>query len=248
MPAPRVRGAVAAVLAGALAVTACNPAGGPAPPPPPKIAFQETTYDFGHAAQGTSVSHTYRFRNVGGLDLAIDNTRPSCQCTAAVTPQHLVPPGGEGTVDATLDTTDDFGSVARTIMVYSNDPSQPVTTLTLSGHVDAEVAADPPHVYVGHVLRGQAAPNEIRLLGAVTTGPDVAVETNGTVLAANVHAAPSGKEAQLHVSIKSNAPLGRFAETVSVHTASLRRPVLRIPVTGIVDVAAAVTPAAEHKQ
>jgi len=243
-----VPGPGAVALVTALFAAACNPTS-PAPQRPPRIVFQETARDFGHAKQGTTVTQVYTFRNAGGLDLAIDNTRPSCQCTAVITSPRVVPPGGEGTIQATLDTSDDFGPTTRTITVYSNDPAQPVTTLTLSGHVDAEVAADPPQLYVGHVSRGQAAPNEVRLLGAVATGADAPIETSGNVLTASVHDATSGTGERLHVTIKSSAPLGRFAEKVSVRTGSRRRPVLAISVTGIVDAEApAATPVAEHRQ
>ena len=67
-------------------------------------------------------------------------------------------------IDATFDTAHDSGHKTRTITVYSNDPAQPVTNLSLAGEIDAEVAADPPALYVGHLQRGQAARNEVRLL------------------------------------------------------------------------------------
>ncbi len=237
--------------ASALLAAACSPPGEPSsgPQQPPKIVFHQTTYDFGHADQGTKLTHVYTFHNAGGLDLVVDNVRTSCDCAAAVTAARVIPSRSVGSIEATFDTTNDLGRETRTITVYSNDPAQPVTTLTMLADVDADVAADPPQLYVGHVARGQAAPNEVRLViantAAVAVGP---IETNGKVVEASVlDAAPLSKGKRLRVTIRPDAPPGRFKEAVRVRTSSRRRPVLTIGVTGIVD-RDAPTPVQETQQ
>ncbi len=202
------------------------------PAAPPKIVFHDTTHDFGRAAQGTTITHSYAFRNAGGLDLTIDNVRASCACTAAAASGRVVPPGGQGAIEASLDTAHDFGRKTRTITVYSNDPAQPVTTLTLVGDVDAEIAADPPELYVGHVTRGQMPRNDVRLLTANTVAARTA-EAGGRVVDASLENAAGAQ--RIRVAIKPDAPLGRFKESVVVHTDSPRRTELAIPVIGVVD-------------
>jgi hypothetical protein len=222
------RGAFA--LAIATLAAACAPSA--APQQAPKIVFQETAHDFGHVAQGTTVRHVYAFRNPGGLPLTIDNVRSSCRCTAVVTPQRVVPPGSAGTIEAIFDTADAFGQKTRSIIVYSNDPSQPVTTLTLSGYIDAEAAADPPRLYVGHVSRGQAVANDVRLVGKGFP-PDLLVSNSGKVFKVDAYAAAPGVGWRLRVTIMDTAPAGRFKEVISVGRSNSRP--LRIPVTGFVD-------------
>jgi hypothetical protein len=217
--------------------------------PPPRIVFEETAYEFGHVSAGTTVAHTFAFRNAGGRDLSIDNIRTSCNCTA-VTSARLVPAGAEGTIRASFDTHDDFGQRTRTITVYSNDPAQAVTTLALHGAIDADVAADPPQLYVGHLRRGQAAPSDVRLIinepAAIAVGP---VQTSGVVLASVVHdstAQATGN--RLRITIKPDAPLGAFNDSVLVHTNSTSRPLLTIPVAGVVDADMPSSPAASKNR
>ena len=223
--------AVAAIITCVLSACPSGPT-----PTPPKIVFQETTYDFGRALQGTMVTHTFTFHNAGRLDLSIDNVRASCDCTVAALSSRVVPPGGDGRIDATFDTAYDVGHKTRTISVYSNDPAQPVTTLTLVGTIDAEVAADPAALYVGHLHRGQVARNDVKLVTA-DNATLTTVESRGKVIDASLATAGSGP--RLRVTIKPDAPPGRFKETVTVHTRSARQPVVTIPVVGIVDAEAA---------
>lgn len=221
-------------------LSGCSPSGQASAPP--KIVFEETTHDFGRAAQGTKVTHSYAFRNAGGLDLTIDNVHASCGCTVAAASARVIPPGGEGSIETTLDTAHDSGRKKRTITVYSNDPAQPVTNLSLAGEIDAEVAADPPALYVGHVQRGQTPRNQVRLLvtdAALLTR----AESTGKVLDASLRT--TGAATSLSVTIKPEAPAGRFKDTVTVHTKSQRQPVITIPIVGIVDGGAQPSRAAE---
>jgi hypothetical protein len=220
----------------AVATAGCSPRGASErPQQPPRIVFLDPTHDFGHVSQGTAVTHAFVFRNVGGLDLTIENVRASCGCTAAVTSGRVIPPGGTASIETTYDTTRDFGRKTWSVTVYANDPSRPVTTLALVGQIDAEAAADPPQLYVGHLARGQTARNEVRLLAArsVTLGPIVGT---GKVVEASTHPArQDARDTRLAVAIKPNAPAGRFNELISVRTSSPRQPIMTIPVIGIVD-------------
>jgi len=232
------------LLTGALAVTAllCAACDVPASAPrqPPKITFQEAAYDFGHTPQGTTITHTFSFRNDGGVDLVIDNVRTSCDCTTTAPAVRIVPPGTRGTIEVHLDTTRDFGHKSRTIAVYSNDPTQPVTRLTLIGTVDADVTADPSAVYVGHLARGQTAPNDVRIraIGHASVGP---ITSGGHVVDAILSDADHGAK-RLRIAIKPDAPQGRFSDSVQVRTTGARRPLMTITVAGIVDDTAAAAP------
>jgi hypothetical protein len=202
-----------------------------ASPSAPRIAVDEAVYDFGAVEQGTRVTHRYGFRNVGGLALNIDNVRSSCGCTATVASARVLPPGGGAVIEVLFDTAGASGYQSKTVSVYSNDPAQPVATLTLTGRVTADIAADPPQLYVGHLRRGQAAFNSLSLTGeaAVTS-----VETTGEVIDSTLSGAASGGK-RVQVAAKKSAALGRFEETITVRTGSHRQPQLSIPVTGIVD-------------
>jgi hypothetical protein len=45
--------------------------------PQPKIQFEETEYDWGSVYQNQQVPHVFKFKNVGEVDLVIENVRSS---------------------------------------------------------------------------------------------------------------------------------------------------------------------------
>jgi hypothetical protein len=118
---------------------------------PPRLTFPEAVFDFGKVEQGEQVSHTFRLTNQGGQELRIESVKTSCGCTAAVTSSDVIPPGQEGAISATFDTSRYSGEKTKSISVYSNDPAQPMTTLTLQGEILVEVEVDPPQLYFGRV-------------------------------------------------------------------------------------------------
>ena len=64
-----------------------------APDNPPKIAIENTRYDFGTISQKNgNISTIFTVRNTGGSDLVIDNMDSSCMCTSA----SLIYKGVEG--------------------------------------------------------------------------------------------------------------------------------------------------------
>jgi hypothetical protein len=230
--------AVLAVALGTLADACAQPSTPPPAVQAPKIAFEGTEYDFGAVDRATRITRRFSFRNTGGLGLKLDNVRASCGCAATASTAVAIPPGASGAVEVTCDTADTFGPQNKTVTVYSNDPTQPVSRLTLSGRVRAEAAADPPRVYVGHLGRGQTALNEVRILGEVAAGR---VETNGKSVEATLGDTPKGR--RLRIAIKKDAPLGAFAEVATLPTGSPRHPLLAVPITGVVDGNVVVSPA-----
>jgi len=247
MPSRAAHFLLCATVATSLA-SACQPwasgKNGPAgPAPAPRIVYAETIHDAGHLAPGAALQHVFTVRNQGGRDLSIDNVRTGCGCTAtAVT--RTVAPGAEGAIEARCDTSNDFGPQTRTVTVYSNDPAQPVSTLTLRADVEAEVAADPAQLYVGHVQRGDTLPREVRAIAAAGEVSVDQVRSSGPVLqAALTPPAPGGLGKRVRLTIQPGAPLGRFEEAITVYTSSPRRPTLTVAVAGIVD-GAPVAPSA----
>ncbi|MCW8816322.1 MAG: DUF1573 domain-containing protein, partial [Ignavibacteriaceae bacterium] len=59
----------------------------------PKLALQQTSYDFGDIKQGDVVSHDFILSNSGGDMLTISNVTASCGCTAAAPEKKELAPG-----------------------------------------------------------------------------------------------------------------------------------------------------------
>ncbi|HEV8718526.1 MAG TPA: DUF1573 domain-containing protein [Candidatus Binatia bacterium] len=204
----------------------------------PHIVFAEPVHDFGKVEQGEQVTHMFRFTNQGGQELRIESVKTSCGCTAAVISEEVIPPGKEGTISATFDTTHFSGEKAKGISVYSNDPLQPVTTLTLQGEITVEVAADPAQLYLGRLRRGEEITRSTDVLYDAQK-PIAIVKIENSHPSLSVQAEDFSKEGKkgkkLIVMLKKDAPLGRFNDQIVVTTTSQKKPVLEIPVFGSVE-------------
>jgi hypothetical protein len=65
--------------------------------------FVSTMHDFGNITDGEIVQHTFKLKNTGKGDLTISNVQASCGCTTPDWTREVIPPGGEGHVQATFD-------------------------------------------------------------------------------------------------------------------------------------------------
>jgi hypothetical protein len=205
------------------------------PPAPPRIVFSATQHDFGRVEQGTRVRHKFRFVNQGEQDLSIDELRSACDCAATSEGSRVVPPGSEGTIEVEFNTEDVFGPQRRTVTVYANDPESMFTVLTLTGEVVLDVAADPPRLYFGRLHPGATFWREIAVLVAESVEV-LSVETDGARISASSEPLADGRHGRrIRIAVASDAAAGPLEETVVVRTNSARRPVLRIPVVGMVE-------------
>jgi hypothetical protein len=215
-----------------------TPPESPAESEGPNLVFTEPVYDFGRVEQGHTVTHLFRFTNQGQGDLRIEQVKTSCGCTAAVISSQVIPAGGEGAISATFDTHRFFGEKAKTITVYSNDPIQPRTTLTLQGEIVVEVAAMPPQLYLGRVRKGQNVAGEVEVLYDANKALDLTkVENSHPAVSVQVEELEKdGKKGKrLVVTLAEGVPLGPLNDQIIVTTTSEKRPTLTIPVFGSIE-------------
>ncbi len=59
----------------------------------PKIAFNETTHDFGELKKGSKGEVEFEIKNEGTVDLVIIDAKASCGCTVPEKPEHPIKPG-----------------------------------------------------------------------------------------------------------------------------------------------------------
>jgi len=75
-----------------------------APPEGPHIHFNEKVHSAGTVKEGTKLSHTFRFTNIGSDTLEV-SARSTCSCTAALLSDSKIPPGGYGQIKIEYDTS-----------------------------------------------------------------------------------------------------------------------------------------------
>ena len=97
----------------------------------PKIKFDKNQYNFGSIEEGKLYPYTFTFQNIGKGVLKINDVRTSCGCTAALVEGHELKSGESGKIKIEFDTKGRSGRQSKTIVVLTNDPANPVSTLTI---------------------------------------------------------------------------------------------------------------------
>ena len=204
----------------------------------PRMHVDAPVFDFGQVEQGEKITHAFRFTNQGNRALRVQSVKTSCGCTAAVVAANTIPPGEEGTIQATFDTKRFAGHKAKNVRVHTNDPLSPVTILTLEGEITTEVQVEPAQVYMGRLQRGvpttrivtilydQNKPFEITQI--THSNPAISVRTEDV----QIDTRP-GKT--LQVSVAKTAALGRLNDTLTITTTSPKKPTITIPVFGRIE-------------
>ncbi|NCD41440.1 MAG: DUF1573 domain-containing protein [Bacteroidia bacterium] len=93
----------------------------------PEIVFETLTHDFGRVVQGEKVTFAYKFKNAGNKDLLIVKISASCGCTVVDYPRDPIPPGENGILYITFNSTAKKGYQNKQVTVMAN--TQPSNTV-----------------------------------------------------------------------------------------------------------------------
>ncbi len=99
----------------------------------PEIYFENTTHDYGNIKYGSDGLCEFAFKNTGKEPLLLTNVKASCGCTTPTWPKEPIKKGKKGTIVVKYNTKI-IGSFTKTIRVYSNAKTSPVT-LKITGTV-----------------------------------------------------------------------------------------------------------------
>ncbi|MBI5393913.1 MAG: DUF1573 domain-containing protein [Verrucomicrobia bacterium] len=156
----------AKVLALALAAAGCGaePPTNPTPAPAAgRIALDATRHDYGTMGQGEEATHVFTIRNKGRGLLKLSGVSTTCGCAAMMLDKNEVPPDGTARLAVTFRSGSFVGSVEKHLIVQSDDPEQPQTTVTIRAKVNPVYIIEPPIVNIGGIPRGQGAVREVTL-------------------------------------------------------------------------------------
>lgn len=103
----------------------------------PEIYFENTTHDYGNIEYGSDGLCEFAFKNTGKEPLLLTNVKASCGCTTPTWPKEPIKKGKKGTIVVKYNTKI-IGAFTKTIRVYSNAKTSPVT-LKITGAVSKTV-------------------------------------------------------------------------------------------------------------
>ena len=236
---------VAAGIATAVVRINATPSGGdrdgieqPLPPQPadgeqlPAVAVDREGYDFGTMDVDAEGSRDFLIANTGKGVLKLATGETSCRCTLSKLDKDEVQPGDSATVAMTWTSNDSIGPYRQTAVIFTNDPSQPRVTLTISGRITAAARAVPDELIFSTLLAGQSAEAEVSIycyidepleivslkLDDSTTAEyfDVAFETLDADRLSEEPGAVSGQ--LMKVTLKSGLPQGPFRQKILLST------------------------------
>jgi len=195
----------------------------------PRIQFEEMTYDFGQVREGTEVIHVYKFNNVGTDTLVIGKIRTSCGCTAALASEREIPPGEEGEIKVTFDSSSRHGrgKIHRTITVPSNDPEQPKVELSLTGEVLVEIEITPRYLNFGTIQKGEERSGSVKVrFPCDPTRQVTQVESLTKGISAEQVSSKSAEpgETEIQIRLSKDVPVGRLSGRVQISTTNPNKP------------------------
>jgi hypothetical protein len=109
-------------------------------PAAPRIRVEPDGFDFGKALPGKTLRKEFALRNFGDAELVIEGVTTTCGCTAALTADSRVKPGGTTLLRVTLETRSYSGKLERQVLVRSNDPQTPLLPVKVSATVETPAA------------------------------------------------------------------------------------------------------------
>ena len=101
----------------------------------PHIVFDHYNYNYGHLVHGGKEYHTFLISNVGSEPLNILDVEVPKGLTVVDRPMHPMLPGEETILRIRINTKGRVGVQHQSVLVYSNDPVNPLIILGIHGSV-----------------------------------------------------------------------------------------------------------------
>jgi len=219
----------------------------------PAVEISELKHDFGTIEPDEVVDHTFTVTNTGDAELKIEGLRTSCGCVTLEASALEIPPEETAELVAELN-PQHYGGPSPNISayVYTNDPRQKLTVLTVSAEITPEFIVEPRTIDFGTVAKGAGSSRTVRLRQTWREPVEITkLETSPEAIAAFYSEAPqsdesgsgvSKKEYEVEVRLNPDAPGGNLAGYVTLFTNVKRVPMVRIPVRAFVRGGVSVVP------
>ncbi|GEM_PF-383321 len=221
--------------------------------PAPKVAVESFTHDFGQVEGGTSLTFTFKIKNVGTADLLIQNVAPACGCTTSDY-DKVVAPGKEGSITLAIPQTGGYaGEMSKSATVTTNDPALSTFYLTLRAYFKpADTAAGAINKVAGYGKMSGAfsvSPNDRWTTSAITGSAPATklylfnnernlvrikqVEAGGSSFKVTVTPIEDGKRYEVSISTDPALKPGQYSQKARIITDHPTKPdvILHLDVT-----------------
>jgi len=123
----------------------------------PKIVFAQPIHNFGELKPNAEVTHEYAFTNAGDGTLEIIRVQSTCGCAAVAPSKKLLAPGESSVIKITYHAGRTAGMSEKKILVYTNDPEQPESVLTIRAAIKTDLEFNPSYIRFDNIPIDQPA-------------------------------------------------------------------------------------------
>ncbi len=102
----------------------------------PRLQILEKTFDLGRIKSGSAATKSVTISNVGKQPLVIRAVQSNCTCIVATANVTTLKTGASSTISIVFNPEERIGTQQKSIMVYSNDPNNPVQRIIFSAYVE----------------------------------------------------------------------------------------------------------------
>lgn len=130
----------------------------------PRISFQKPHHQFGIVNADQRPHWACTLTNTGDGVLHISRLESSCGCTSTNLGKETLLQGESTQIQIDFDPKNFLGPVKKTVLVHSNDPANPIVTLSFEAKVVRDIMAEPPLLHLHELLRTQSQKATFRLV------------------------------------------------------------------------------------
>jgi hypothetical protein len=217
----------------------------------PQMVVEKKIMEMGKVAQGEVLEVDFAIVNEGDETLEIKAVRPTCGCTVADFDREIAP-GKTGYVKAKLDTRDFSGPISKSILIMTNDPQDPTTTVVIKTTVHPYVQVLPRALVRFNAVQHEPMEQKITIVadeeekGFKVTG----VKSSVPFLLASTRPVPedqllAGKSPQQYeivLSLEESPPVGPVNALVEIETNHPKARTVPVKVFGVIRALLHVTP------
>jgi HEAT repeat protein/uncharacterized protein DUF1573 len=202
----------------------------------PGLALESGVYELGSLVPGQHAVNTLSLRNPGSKTLVVRTVRTSSsRLNAAVVPTRLRPDErGTLELDFHSNTWDNEGPFEYLVLVYSNDPEEPLVKLAVRGSLESPITWKPKIPLVPSLRRGMTVDLVRVEAGDSRTDPGP-LRVESFVPFATAEAIREGPGAyRVVLKIDPAVPLGPLQGWVRIQTRNREQPEVDVPFRGTV--------------
>lgn len=192
--------------------------------PGPRLYVPQRSFDMGTVTEGDTRVAQWVLENRGDVDLIIERTTADCGCTVVKLSDQdkVIPPGGSLELEAEFQSQGRHGAQTKHVIVHSNDPAEPKSSLVFTASVKALYTMTPSKlINLRSIRRGESVTKTLEILPTADYGSvellDLQLLEGAPLRSQHEPFESKGKTGvRIHFIVGEDVSLGRLSTTATL--------------------------------